>query len=148
MFGVKIRRALLATAAAILSVPGVANANVDNADADMSVTPTGSRKFDPDFFAAYAPVTALDMVRRIPGFSIDQGEGRRGFGENAGNVLIDGDRPATKFLRSYHGYPRAKSPSYRFRSKRVQTPKRRGKVKWSMSSASVPQRSTGRMRPP
>jgi hypothetical protein len=36
------------------------------------------------------------MVKRIPGFSIDQGEGRRGFGENAGNVLIDGDRPATK----------------------------------------------------
>ena len=98
MFGLKIQRALLATAAVILSVPGVANANVDNANAnaDMSVTPTGSRKFDPDFFAAYAPVTALDMVRRIPGFSIDQGEGRRGFGENAGNVLIDGDRPATK----------------------------------------------------
>ena len=36
------------------------------------------------------------MVRRIPGFSIDQREGRRGFGENAGNVLIDGDRPSTK----------------------------------------------------
>ena len=96
MFGLKIRRALLATAAAILSLPGVAHANVDNANADMSVTPTGSRKFDPDFFTAYAPVTALDMVRRIPGFSIDQGEGRRGFGENAGNVLIDGDRPSTK----------------------------------------------------
>jgi outer membrane receptor protein involved in Fe transport len=96
MFGLKIQRALLATAAAILSVPGVAVAEVDNANADMSVTPTGSRKFDPDFFAAYAPVTALDMVRRIPGFSIDQGEGRRGFGENVGNVLIDGDRPSTK----------------------------------------------------
>jgi len=96
MFGLKIRRALLATAAAILSLPGVAHANVDNANADMSVTPTGSRKFDPDFFTAYAPVNALDMVRRIPGFSIDQGEGRRGFGENAGNVLIDGDRPSTK----------------------------------------------------
>lgn len=96
MFGLKIRRALLATAAAILSVPGVAQANVDNANAEMSATPTGSRKLGPDFFAAYAPVTALDMVRRIPGFSIDQGEGRRGFGENAGNVLIDGDRPSTK----------------------------------------------------
>lgn len=98
MFGLKIRQALLATAAAILVVPSVAIANIDNANAnaDMSVTPTGSRKFDPDFFATYAPVTALDMVRRIPGFSIDQGEGRRGFGENASNVLIDGDRPSTK----------------------------------------------------
>lgn len=36
------------------------------------------------------------MVNRIPGFSIEDSEGRRGFGENAGNVLIDGDRPSTK----------------------------------------------------
>ncbi|MGH8336794.1 MAG: hypothetical protein ACRETL_08265, partial [Gammaproteobacteria bacterium] len=41
-------------------------------------------------------MTALDMVRRIPGFSIEGGEGLRGFGENAGNVLIDGDRPSSK----------------------------------------------------
>jgi hypothetical protein len=102
MFGLKIRWALLTTAAAMLVMPSVAHAHVDNAnananaDADMSVTPTGGRKFDPEFFAAYAPVTALDMVKRIPGFSIDRGEGRRGFGENAGNVLVDGDRPSTK----------------------------------------------------
>ncbi|WP_295445918.1 hypothetical protein [Sphingorhabdus sp. EL138] len=96
MFGLKIRQALLVTAAIILFVPDIAHANVDNANADMSVTPTGSRKFDPDFFVTYAPVTALDMVKRIPGFSINEGEGRRGFGENDGNVLIDGDRPATK----------------------------------------------------
>lgn len=96
MFGLKIRRVLLATAAALLSVPGVAHANVDNPNPDLSMNPTGNRKFDPEFFATYAPVTALDMVRRIPGFSIDQREGRRGFGENAGNVLIDGDRPSTK----------------------------------------------------
>ncbi len=96
MFALKNRRALLATAAALLSVPGVAHANVDNPNPDLSVNPTGNRKFDPEFFATYAPVTALDMVRRIPGFSIDQREGRRGFGENAGNVLIDGDRPSTK----------------------------------------------------
>ncbi|RRQ52522.1 TonB-dependent receptor [Sphingorhabdus wooponensis] len=96
MSGLNIRQALLATAAAILVVPSVAIANIDNANTDMSVTATGSWKFEPDFFATYAPVTALDMVRRIPGFSIEQGEGRRGFGENASNVLIDGDRPSTK----------------------------------------------------
>lgn len=56
----------------------------------------GKQLFEPEFFAAFSPVTALDMVRRIPGFSIDGGDGRRGFGENAGNVLIDGDRPSTK----------------------------------------------------
>ncbi len=56
----------------------------------------GKTQFRADFFAAFGPVTALDMVQRIPGFSIDRSEGRRGFGENAGNVLIDGDRPSTK----------------------------------------------------
>lgn len=56
----------------------------------------GKRIFTPDFFASFQPVTALDMVQRIPGFSIERPRDRRGFGENAGNVLIDGDRPSTK----------------------------------------------------
>ncbi|WP_373472996.1 TonB-dependent receptor [Sphingorhabdus lacus] len=56
----------------------------------------GKRQFRADYFEVYAPVTALDMIRRIPGFTIAEGEGRRGFGENAGNVLIDGDRPSSK----------------------------------------------------
>ena len=56
----------------------------------------GKRQFRADFFATYSPVTALDMVQRIPGFSIAGDEGRRGFGENAGNVLIDGDRSSSK----------------------------------------------------
>jgi hypothetical protein len=44
MFGLKIQRALLATAAVILSVPGVANANVDNdnANAKAKATDTSS----------------------------------------------------------------------------------------------------------
>jgi hypothetical protein len=61
-----------------------------------AANPEGKRTFPPSFFATYAPVTALDMVNRIPGFSINSGDGRRGFGENAGNVLIDGERPSTK----------------------------------------------------
>ena len=56
----------------------------------------GKQVYSPEFFASFGPVTALDMVQRIPGFSIEGSEGRRGFGENAGNVLIDGDRPSTK----------------------------------------------------
>ncbi len=64
-------------------------------DASAAAT-DGKQEFAPEFFAAFTPVTALDMVERIPGFSIDAGDGRRGFGENAGNVLIDGDRPSTK----------------------------------------------------
>jgi hypothetical protein len=61
-----------------------------------TTTADGKQVYPPEFFAAFTPVTALDMVRRIPGFSIEGSEGRRGFGENAGNVLIDGDRPSTK----------------------------------------------------
>jgi len=49
-----------------------------------------------DFFAVYTPQNALDMVQRIPGFSFDQGSNERGFGGNAGNVLIDGARPTSK----------------------------------------------------
>jgi hypothetical protein len=64
--------------------------------AQTTASANGKRQFRADFFAAYAPVSALDMVQRIPGFSIAEGDGRRGFGENAGNVLIDGDRPSTK----------------------------------------------------
>jgi hypothetical protein len=65
------------------------------ASAQTSTT-GGTRTLTPDFFAPYNPITAFDMVERIPGFSIEESEGRRGFGENAGNVLIDGDRPSTK----------------------------------------------------
>jgi outer membrane receptor protein involved in Fe transport len=85
---------LLAGAATVASQAAVAQ-EAEPA-AQNTVVASGKRQFRADFFAGYAPVTALDMVRRIPGFSIEEGEGRRGFGENAGNVLIDGDRPSTK----------------------------------------------------
>jgi hypothetical protein len=64
--------------------------------AESVATSNGKQVYAPDFFVQFSPVTALDMVQRIPGFSIEGSEGRRGFGENAGNVLIDGDRPSTK----------------------------------------------------
>jgi hypothetical protein len=48
------------------------------------------------FFAPMSPNTAYDMVRRIPGFAFDDGSSLRGFAGAAGNVLIDGQRPASK----------------------------------------------------
>ena len=48
------------------------------------------------FFAASQPTTALDMVDRLPGFTFDRGAAVRGLGGAAGNVLIDGARPAAK----------------------------------------------------
>lgn len=48
------------------------------------------------FFEQYTPQNALEMVRRLPGFTFDRGSNERGFGGNAGNVLIDGSRPTSK----------------------------------------------------
>ncbi|MFT5163294.1 MAG: hypothetical protein ACI9FJ_001880 [Alteromonadaceae bacterium] len=49
-----------------------------------------------DFFTQYNPHNARDMVLLIPGFILDEGSSARGFGGNAGNVLIDGSRPTSK----------------------------------------------------
>lgn len=57
---------------------------------------TPAQTYAQDFFTAFNPVTAEDMVRRVPGFTIDNGEDRRGFGGTAGNVLINGERPSSK----------------------------------------------------
>ena len=49
------------------------------------------------FFTGFAPSTALDIVQRIPGFSLqDTDEGVRGFGQAAGNLVINGSRPSAK----------------------------------------------------
>ncbi len=63
--------------------------------ADCETTPCVIR-YPAAFFDLYRPVTALDMVRNVPGFQIDDGGGSRGFAGAAGNVLIDGERPAVK----------------------------------------------------
>jgi hypothetical protein len=48
------------------------------------------------FFASMGLDTAYDMVLRVPGFVFDDGSNLRGFASAAGNVLIDGARPASK----------------------------------------------------
>jgi outer membrane cobalamin receptor len=48
------------------------------------------------FFERYKPNTALDMVRQLPGFKLDDGDGTRGFASSAGNLLINGQRPSAK----------------------------------------------------
>ena len=87
---------LLATTAVLLSATGVlaqtAPASAPQAEAGQQ----GVLIFTPDFFAAQRPNTALDMVNRVPGFSIDNGSGARGFEGAVGNVLINNNRPASK----------------------------------------------------
>ncbi|MDP3803766.1 TonB-dependent siderophore receptor [Brevundimonas sp.] len=52
--------------------------------------------FTPDFFADHRPNSALDMVNRIPGFTVVDGDGSRGFEGSVGNILVNGSRPASK----------------------------------------------------
>jgi len=91
------RTMLLATAAA-LSIVGAARAaeTPQAAAAPVEAGQRGVLVFTPDFFAAQRPNTALDMVDRVPGFSTDDGSGARGFEGAVGNILINGNRPASK----------------------------------------------------
>lgn len=56
----------------------------------------GRRLFVPADFAAFAPRTALDMVRQVPGFAIEGQSQERGLGQASGNVLINGQRISGK----------------------------------------------------
>ncbi|MEO6581604.1 MAG: hypothetical protein ABIN68_02200 [Sphingomicrobium sp.] len=54
-------------------------------------------RYDAVFFTPFAPRTALDIARRVPGFSLDLGNiDTRGFAGAAGNVVINGARPSSK----------------------------------------------------
>ena len=54
--------------------------------------------FEPAYFAQFAPRNALDMVDRIPGFSISGGndQGQRGLGQATQNVIVNGERLSSK----------------------------------------------------
>ena len=92
----RLRYALLAAAAG-LALARVAVAAPGSTAVDAGpVANAGVSSYQPAFFARVRPNTALDMVNDLPGFSLDTGDSVRGFGGAAGNVLIDGDRPATK----------------------------------------------------
>lgn len=57
----------------------------------------GVIRYAASFFNEFQPTTALDMVKRLPGFNFEQGDTSvRGFAAALGNVLIDGQRPTSK----------------------------------------------------
>jgi hypothetical protein len=81
----------LAAMAFVLALPALAE------EAAPVVADASVQTFTAKDFAAYAPRNALDMVRRIPGFSIrTDNDGARGFGQANGNVLINGQRVSGK----------------------------------------------------
>jgi outer membrane receptor protein involved in Fe transport len=61
-----------------------------------ATAPTGVVSYPAAFFASGQPNTAMEMISRVPGFSFERGDAVRGFSGAGGNVLIDGERPATK----------------------------------------------------
>jgi len=88
-------------AAVTLVLSGIANAQDNAAPAastSETVAPTTARVFTPMDFERFAPRNALDMLNRVPGFSIqgqDEEEGR-GLGQASTNVLINGQRLSSK----------------------------------------------------
>ncbi|XUU61941.1 TonB-dependent receptor plug domain-containing protein [Erythrobacter sp. HA6-11] len=56
-------------------------------------------RFSAEYFARFAPRTALDMLDQVPGFELENGGGgdsQRGFGQASANVLINGARITSK----------------------------------------------------
>lgn len=90
----KIRYLASVAMIALATMPAMAWAQDTQpaASAPAATQTTPLRSFDPAYFAQFAPRTALDMVQQIPGFSIAQGEDRRGLGQVSSNVLINGER--------------------------------------------------------
>jgi hypothetical protein len=87
-----------------LAIPSAIQAQTAVGAQPARATSSRVTTYDAAFFAQYAPRTALDIVRRAPGFQIDPGATQtnlgtvdvRGFAGTAGNVVINGARPSSK----------------------------------------------------
>ncbi|RNJ61860.1 MAG: TonB-dependent receptor [Porphyrobacter sp. IPPAS B-1204] len=86
--------------AASLAVPAQAQEAGTDQAAPPSASPapaaTTRSTFLPEDFARFAPRSALDMARQVPGFSIRSGDGARGLGQADTNVLVNGRRISGK----------------------------------------------------
>lgn len=82
---------------AALASPAYAQLQGDAPPAAPSTQAVRTTAYDAAFFNQYAPRTALDIARRVPGFALDLGDTDvRGFAGAAGNVVINGARPSSK----------------------------------------------------
>ncbi len=90
------RISLLALGVA-LACPAFAQTADSPAPASAPPQVARTTAYPADFFAQYAPRTALDIARRVPGFQLDLGDtDTRGFAGAAGNIVINGSRPSSK----------------------------------------------------
>lgn len=66
---------------------------------ELAISPVGetaSIVYTPADFARFAPRTALDMVNKIPDFTLTATSGDRGMGQASQNILINGNRVSGK----------------------------------------------------
>lgn len=92
------RFSMLMVAAPIMAIqpaPTLAGNDADQTGASSEQT-SARRTFTPEDFIRFAPRSALDMARQIPGFSIQSGGSTRGLGQADTNVLINGQRISGK----------------------------------------------------
>ena len=89
------RRVAVAAAAALAAAPALAQEETGDAAPPVAALPVvaeGAKSYTPEDFARFSPRTALDMLRQVPGFTIEQQDERRGLGQATANVLINGQR--------------------------------------------------------
>jgi hypothetical protein len=107
MFGVPLshhlalHRAMCALGSAALGTASLAAQEQDPqaaaAQTEPEAAPSTTRStFLPDYFARFAPRTAFDMARTVPGFAISNGDEARGLGQANTNILINGRRISGK----------------------------------------------------
>lgn len=80
----------------LLAAPAFAQTTTTPAPAPAPTTTEGPRTYTAADFTQFAPRTALDMLNRVPGFSIKEEDLERGLGQATGNVVINGQRLSGK----------------------------------------------------
>jgi len=98
-------KSLLRSAAALTLIAGcTAPVMAQDTSAQMPEPEAGAQApesttrstFLPEDFARFAPRSAFDMARNVPGFSIRNGDDARGLGQADTNVLVNGRRISGK----------------------------------------------------
>ena len=103
LLGTIAATALVAPQAAFAQTPSPSDPQ-STAAAPPGGAPTRTTTYDAAYFTPFAPRTALDIARRVPGFQLDLGSTQtdlgqvdvRGFAGTAGNVVFNGARPTSK----------------------------------------------------
>jgi len=82
----------------LLVLTGLPLAHAQTAEQPLPATGQDNNvvSYAADWFAQFRPQTALDMVRQVPGFRLENNATTRGYGNALGNLLINDRRPAAK----------------------------------------------------